>query len=69
MGRKRYTVEQIIANLREAEVELAKGAKTPEVCRKLGISENTVRYHIKHIYRRLGIKNRAQLVKRLYCYQ
>ncbi len=28
MARKRYTVEQIIAKLREAEVELAKGAKT-----------------------------------------
>ncbi len=41
MARKRYTVEQIIAKLREAEVELAKGAKTPEACRKLGISENT----------------------------
>ncbi len=41
MARKRYTVEQIISKLREAEVELAKGAKTPEVCRKLGISENT----------------------------
>ena len=41
MARKRYTVEQIIAKLREAEVELAKGAKTPEACRTLGISENT----------------------------
>ena len=41
MARKRYRVEQIISKLREAEVELAKGAKTPEVCRKLGISENT----------------------------
>ncbi len=41
MARKRYTVEQIIAKLREAEVELANGAKTPEACRKLGISENT----------------------------
>ena len=41
MARKRYTVEQIIAKLREAEVELAKGAKTPEACRKLGISDNT----------------------------
>ena len=39
MARKRYTVEQIIGKLREAEVELAKGAKTPEVCRKLGVSE------------------------------
>ena len=41
MARKRYTVEQIIAKLREAEVELARGAKTREACRKLGISENT----------------------------
>jgi len=41
MARKRYTVEQIIAKLREAEVELARGAKTPEACRTLGISENT----------------------------
>ena len=41
MARKRYTVEQIIAKLRQAEVELAKGQKTPDVCRKLGISEQT----------------------------
>ncbi len=31
MGRKRHTPEQIIAKLREAEVELAKGQKTAEV--------------------------------------
>jgi len=41
MARKRYTVEQIIAKLREAEIELVQGAKTPQACRKLGISENT----------------------------
>ena len=41
MARKRYTVEQIIAKLREAEIELAQGAKTPQACRKLGIGENT----------------------------
>ena len=41
MGRKRYTVEQIIRKLREAEVGLAQGSKTPQVCRKLGISEQT----------------------------
>ena len=41
MARKQYTVEQIIAKLREAEIELGQGAKTPEACRKLGISENT----------------------------
>ncbi len=41
-ARKRNSAEQIIAKLREAEVELAHGAKRAEACRKLGISENTV---------------------------
>ena len=41
MARKRYSAEQIIAKLREAEVELAKGRKAAEVCRKLGVSEQT----------------------------
>ena len=41
MARKRYTAEQIITKLREAEVELAKGQTTPLVCKKLGISDQT----------------------------
>ena len=41
MARKRYTAEQIITKLREAEVELVKGQTTPQVCKKLGISEQT----------------------------
>jgi transposase-like protein len=41
MARKRYTAEQIITKLREAEVELAKGQTTPQVCQKLGISDQT----------------------------
>jgi transposase len=41
VARKRYTIEQIIRKLRQAEVELGKGATTVEVCRKLGISEQT----------------------------
>ncbi len=41
MARKRYTAEQIITKLREAEVELAKGQTTPQVCKKLGVSEQT----------------------------
>ncbi len=36
MPRKRYTSEQIISKLREAEVELARGKKVPQVCRQLG---------------------------------
>ena len=33
--RTRYTVEQIIPMLREAEVELARGATVAQVCRKI----------------------------------
>jgi len=41
MRKKRHTPEQIIAKLREAEVALSQGAKVPEVCRKLGVTEQT----------------------------
>ena len=40
-GRKRHGAEQIIAKLREAEVELARGKTAGEICRKLGITEQT----------------------------
>ena len=41
MPRKRYSVEQIMSKLREAEVELSQGAATPEACRKIGVSTQT----------------------------
>jgi len=41
MSRKRYRAEQIIGMLREAEVELSKGQKVGQVCRNLGITEQT----------------------------
>ena len=41
MARKRYTAEQIIIKLREAEIESGKGRSTPEVCKKLGIAVQT----------------------------
>lgn len=41
MARKRYTSEQIIHKLREAEVELGAGKTVPATCRKLGVSEQT----------------------------
>ncbi len=41
MAKKRHTAEQIIARLREAEIHLAKGTKMPQVCRKLGVTEQT----------------------------
>jgi transposase-like protein len=41
MARQRHTAEEIINKLREAEVGLARGLGVPEVCRKLGVTEQT----------------------------
>jgi transposase-like protein len=41
MSRKRYSTEQIIQKLREAEVELSKGRSVGEVAKKLGITDQT----------------------------
>ena len=38
---KKFTAEQIIGKLREAEVELSRGKKVPETCRKIGVTEQT----------------------------
>ena len=39
--KKRHTPEQIVRKLRDAEAELAAGASSLEVARKLGVSEAT----------------------------
>jgi putative transposase len=39
--RKRRTAEQIVRLLREADRDLAKGLTVADVCRKLGIAQNT----------------------------
>ena len=39
--RKRFSAEEIIGKLREAEVVLAQGQSVGQVVRKLGVSEQT----------------------------
>ena len=41
MKQKRHSVEQIVAKLRKADVELGKGKKVPEVCKQIGVTEQT----------------------------
>lgn len=60
MGRKRSTPEQIITKLREAEVELAKGQTAAEVCRKLGVTEQTY-YRWRKEYGGLRIEQAKKL--------
>jgi transposase-like protein len=41
MNGKRHTPEQIIHKLRQAEVELGQGSTVPQVCKKIGVTEQT----------------------------
>ena len=38
VGKKRYTAEQIIGHLRQAEIRVSEGTTVAEVVRELGIS-------------------------------
>jgi putative transposase len=41
MSKKHFSVEQIINHLREAEVLLAQGKTVGEICRRIGVSEQS----------------------------
>ncbi|NBC30091.1 MAG: hypothetical protein GVY29_08895, partial [Spirochaetes bacterium] len=51
-------------NLREAEVValLAEGASNREIASELGITENTVKFHLQSLYGKLGVSSRAGAV-------
>ena len=49
MARKRHTPEQIINKLRQAEVEIANGATIAQVCKKIGVTDQTY-YRWRHKY-------------------
>ena len=60
MPRIKHTVEQIITKLREAEVALSKGQPVVQVCRTLGITEQTY-YRWRHEYGGLKIDQAKRL--------
>jgi putative transposase len=41
MSRKRFTAEQIMGLLREAEVKLSQGKSVGQICREMGVTEQT----------------------------
>ena len=62
---RRFTDVQI--SRREAEVLsfVLKGHKAGEIAGQLGITQYTVKDHLKHAYAKLGISSRGQLLSRL----
>ena len=63
MPRKRYTPEQIINSLREAEVLMSQGSTTGQAARHLGITEQTY-YRWRKEYGGMRI-NQAKRLKEL----
>ena len=60
MARKRYSAEQIIGYLKEAEVLLAKGSSIPQICKKIGIAEQTY-YRWRKEYGSLSVDQAKRL--------
>ena len=60
MPRKRFTVEQIIHHLREADVHLAQGQTVGEVCRRIGVSDQSY-YRWRKAYGWLKVEQARRL--------
>ena len=39
---------------------MVKGLSNKEMAQALALSENTVKYHVKHILQKLGVQNRTE---------
>jgi len=60
MARKRYTAEQIIRHLRQAEVLSSQGRNVSEMCREIGVTENTY-YRWRKEYGGMGLDQARRL--------
>ncbi len=60
MSRKRFTPEQTLGKLREAEVALAQGQTAAQVCRSLGIAKQTF-YRWRREYGGLKVEQAKRL--------
>lgn len=63
-ARSREPAIELSQREREVLAELAHGATTIEIARRLVISESTVKTHVRHILEKLGASNRAEAVGR-----
>jgi DNA-binding NarL/FixJ family response regulator len=57
--------DSIVLTAREIEVvsEIAQGASNRDIARKLVISENTVKNHVRNVLAKLHLRNRSEVVK------
>ena len=59
-------IDALTARERDIAMRLAQGGTVKEVARTLALEPTTVRNHLSAVHRKLGVANRAQLVRALW---
>jgi DNA-binding CsgD family transcriptional regulator len=62
----RDLLDLLTSREREVLEMLAEGETNASIARRLVVSEDTVKTHVKHILRKLGVRNRSQAVSRYF---
>jgi DNA-binding CsgD family transcriptional regulator len=75
MAPRNYSFERAVARVaenpllsrREGQVALycVEGLTNAEIGRRLDVSEQTVKFHLRHVFVKFGVKRRAELISRL----
>lgn len=55
---------ELTAREREVWGLLAEGLTNVQIAARLALSENTVKFHVQHLYQKLGVKNRTEAALR-----
>ena len=64
--RRRHPVPRLTPRQKNLLRLVAAGHTNPQIARRLGISEGTVRTHLENIYERLGVSSRTAAVTRAF---
>jgi LuxR family transcriptional regulator, regulator of acetate metabolism len=65
-GPHRELLDMLTPREREVLAMLAEGETNASIARRLVVSEDTVKTHVKHILRKLGVRNRSQAVSQYF---
>ena len=58
-------IKELSSREREVSVLISRGSTNEQIGEKLNISEPTVKTHLRNIYSKIGVNDRARLVSRI----
>lgn len=60
----RTGADELTAREREVWALIAEGRTNVQIASQLSLSENTVKFHVQHLFQKLGVKNRTEAALR-----